>query len=422
LSLHQAEKKHERDRIQWSDQFNIRFDVIARGLGEGLIEPVYFGAAYANPPLFEWSAAWAGETLIDLAAWGVEHPEVKALRAAGGSSVIQDQLAPDGSFEGQMLWNDPYIPKWDQSELWPQRYQKIEDDQSVAYNRATPWNNGTYTNWWVQEPLTNLWAITDERSHEHNVGPEGKYSAKVTLNSSGLSPWLVPIWGAEGGYFGPLPADQTHLLLKSYQMPIASGQCGSPTAPFENPDLLMHHELWVNSDSPCTVELDMLVYSVVWPNPTIRRTDTGDSVFWQSEWEDNREYELTGGDWEQVLYEIPPPSHLWPGIPYPRYDGDNWTPDPEYFQGLPDEDDFPAQGISIPARIMFRVKGQPGQEVFLDDALFYPRLVGSDAPLITVGVHEWIQDEGGAYVGAKLWVKIDTSAPLRTCFLFGKDT
>ena len=54
-----------------------------------------------------------------------------------------------------------------------------------------------------------------------------------------------------------------------------------------------------------------------------------------------------------------------------------------------------------------RVKGGSlGQSVFLDNCYVWPDLRNFTTPLITIGVYEWVRDEHGGYIGAKLWFKV----------------
>ena len=55
----------------------------------------------------------------------------------------------------------------------------------------------------------------------------------------------------------------------------------------------------------------------------------------------------------------------------------------------------------------FRINnGKPGQVARLDNVYVWPDIKNVYVPMVTVGVAEWVQDEQGAYIGAKLWIKV----------------
>ena len=66
--------------------------------------------------------------------------------------------------------------------------------------------------------------------------------------------------------------------------------------------------------------------------------------------------------------------------------------------------------------LRFRVKGVPGTRVHLDNIYMDVEQRNSEIPILTIGVDEWIRDEAGVYIGAKLWIKSGTPSG-NTCKL-----
>jgi hypothetical protein len=392
-----AEKRHERDRIQWSDVYKRALNTLAKGTGEAYVEGVYFGLAYATPPFFEFAAVRAGENPPTIKSRGFSHPRAKIAPEPRGNTGQYDSWFLDGSFEFHGMWDD-YIVTWDD---YNDGYQKIwADDPQNDSN--FPWSyKWSASNHWVQQPSHNRWSVSSERAHKHDIGASGSYSAKFTHQSDGeIGPWLVPIEAA-GEYnpwdFTPDLGDQ-HYGLISYALQMNYSQGYNhptntfyPEGGFNNPGLVnpinegMDHEVWLYSDQPYTFEVWVTVWDDEEFNPDI-------GIWHQEQVTYRDEWPMKGGDWEKVEWTVRMPSRLMPGMPTPLNEDGSFAVAYE-------------RGYWGTCRM--RVKGgNKGQSVFLDDCCAWSHLNFNENPYITVGVAKWIRDENGAYVGADLWVKI----------------
>ena len=84
-ALRKSDKRKERDRVQWSDVEQVKFDIVAHGVGEAIVGPIYFGYAYDRPGL--------------AFTYAVESPPAKF--TAGVKEWIQDA---NGAYVGAYLW------------------------------------------------------------------------------------------------------------------------------------------------------------------------------------------------------------------------------------------------------------------------------------------------------------------------------
>lgn len=397
--LRKADKRHERDRIQWSDTYKRIFEVIARGRGEALIEGLNFGAAYDTPPFFEFAVVREGEPTLDIKAVGFTHPGGNLVRAPGGHTGQIDNWFYDGSFEHHGMW-DSQIVQWDQYR--DDDYQKIYVEQSVlpAYVDKDPWGYARYANCWVQQPTHNLWAVTSEKAHAPDMGLRGKYSAKFTFQTDNeISGWLIPIlsigWPIQS-YAPNNGRDQHYYAISHFVQQNHSIGYGKPLPPFypeggfNTPGLVnplvdgMNYEAWVWSDQDCTME--------TWVNFWHDYEFNEELGLWvKNEQEDRRDWPVKGGQWNKVEFTVLTPGRLMPGLPDPKEEDGSPAPDLDHYY----------------ATTRFRMKdGVPGQQVFFDDALAWAHFTFNDNPFVTVGVSKWIVDAAGAYIGADLWVKV----------------
>jgi hypothetical protein len=95
----------------------------------------------------------------------------------------------------------------------------------------------------------------------------------------------------------------------------------------------------------------------------------------------------SSGGWNRIGVELPYQGFRgWPNA-YPCLDA----------AGEPDEYYW---------TFRYRAKGTPGTVVNFDNIYLDRQLRGADVPILTVGVDEWIKDEAGVYIGARLWIKM----------------
>lgn len=410
LPVRRAEIKKERDRDQWSDLYKQTFDLLVQGRGEALVEGIYFGAAYAQPPFFEFSAFRSGEQVQRPRPIGWSHPGAEIKKAPSGNTGQIDGWIADGSFEHQWMWSDPEIVVWDQ---WTtESYQKISFEQNEYSTSNDPRDWIFHGNWWVQQPNNNRWVITDEKAHVSQRGPRGQASAKFTFASDQeVSGWLVPINANSQINPWDFPTNvgrDIHYFLITYAMEVNySNSYNHPQGPFypeggfndpgahSNPLIEgMDHEIWVYSDQDCIFEYWITFWHYDSYDPDIE-------AFYYEEVSEQKEINVRGGKWERLEWTVFYPPRLNPGMPYPREE----EPVDQGFSTLIDEAPLIEEGYWGTCRI--RVKGgSAGQTVYVDD--FYPstRVTPAIDPIITVGVAKWIRDEAGAYVGADVWIKV----------------
>lgn len=424
-----ADRRHERDRIQWSDTFKQKFDVIANGTGEGLIEGVYFGAAYDKPPLFEFSATRKGVAEFDEFRQGVwAHPNQLVSQPQQYPNTVASNIHAgwftDGGFEVQGQW-DSTIPDYSTSRSDYGEWQVIRDTIYGSNPSNYPADNGYELqggNSWVQEPKNPRWTVTNERPHPDTpIGPKSRYSAKYTFASdSDVSPRLVPFCGPATYGLWNIPVSDTvqHYGIVSHLFPI--NYATSPDSPqgfgswyggggwsyswFPNPTISsFEYEAFVYSDEPFTFEAETWVSD---QDPPFY-SDNYEGVpegFDEDVWGYGpyiveahvlESFDIEPGKWNKLRWKVAVPTRLLPGFPIPR-----WSNGAIPWQ----------TNATRWATLNFRAKnGVAGQDVFFDDLEGWYRYEPWDDPFITVGVARWIRDEAGAYVGADLWVKVSTS-------------
>lgn len=381
--------RQEIDRHTWADLDRIAFPVGVSGSGEYLTpEPVTFGRAFEAPPFFTFSVVasdLAGTQEIRAIGWPNEHTDPTK------SALQREGRVFDGSFEHQMIWDDPYIPSVVE---WPNTYstsflawQKIQAEQSAG--SLLP----GLSNHWIQTGATtgDRWVISNDRAYPNEPGYQGQYSAKYVFGSDPDSRWLIPVfpqfnpWYVEDGWTedqvltnvwsashdGNGPRLGEYLSEGGY-MPIAMNP------PMSIETLVCH--AW--SDGACEVEL----YWRIWSGsidaaipPTYSAELASTSVV----------RVIPAGQWTECKGVFSVPFAVWPNYPTQAED---WS-----------QTNFQLYKL--------RVKGGvPGQVVYLDNVWAWPDLTTRGGGLITVGVAEWVRDDRGQYVGAYLWFKTGTGS------------
>ncbi len=229
--------------------------------------------------------------------------------------------------------------------------------------------------------------------------------------SSEVSGWLVPIdtlshvspWNIPPA---AVVSRLIHYYLVSYWVGVNYSR-GYPAAPalfypeggFNTPGLVdplckdIAHELWVYSDQDCTLESWVTFWYDGETNVPTRHDIPEFPATHTIDYDRQDDFDVKGGEWNKIEFVSVTPSNLMPGMPFPVHQpGDR--PANTYEEGH-----F--------GTMRLRVKnGRVGQKVYIDDVDVWPVLHPASDPFITVGVARWIVDDGGAYVGADVWIKV----------------
>jgi hypothetical protein len=432
------------DRGQWSGLNRHRSDLILRGLGEGYVEELYFGKGFSTPPTFTYSA------VIPAEGSGVQRRFIVPPRGSlsrevdsygmGNDSQSCNPLIQDPGFESQGKYHIFNSSAAKEIVSEHQQQTKIWDNYDGAPNsemysalrtelvtvRTNEWGSKYQTygpaDWygpsrWVQtEDVRERWALTNAISHDLGVGSEGEWSAEVTLGPSGQSNWLIPfnfdffdsgLWNLPGN--NPTESWRNWVsVAEESHTNVSTNFGGGIYASMMPPPYLggFGGFAYVHSANPVELEVSATLsgekYWVQGQDPEPR----GRSVFPDSNWwpgtdpDDRFTYReiaqvdfagttAGGGKWSRVDIDLP-------------YDGWRAYPDSNYCLGLRGEP------TDLWWTLRFRVKGSPGEVVRLDNVYLDWNLRNSEVPILTVGVDEWIVDEAGVYIGARLWVKMAT--------------
>jgi len=293
------------------------------------------------------------------------------------------------------------------------------------------------TNSWIQTGETEgRWAITNEKSHDYGVGAKGEYSAKYTFVEDGSSNWMIPL-----GWMSGWPEwlsfdypDKAHWGFFSLQSWGDNSYGGATAIPPILPGWEGTAAVW--SDEDCEFEAwnynwwdtegfegsepmeygfwderywDYIPMPMSYDDPTPMHDSDAWFDYWSDRYDPPRWVEqsrtwitchmgssetvkvpIVGGKWNDVSYYLPRGKNQWqlpnhpPGHPL-NLSGPGWQQ--ETFR--------------------FRINnGSPGQVVYLDNVYVWPDIRNIYVPMVTIGVAEWVVDEQGAYIGAKLWIKV----------------
>ncbi len=371
--LRRSTKATELDRGTWAEVTKVTFDVLVKGVGEYLTpEPVWFGEAFDTPPFFTYSAVFrSSPNFSDVRALGLPTAGVSAVASTRGNHLFQDQFFPDGSFEHQMIWNDPVIPHWSTSYS---RFQKIASEQSGT----APWYT-QYDNWWVQEPAHDQWSVSSDRAYTVPFGYQGSYSAKYTFGQD-PSPILIPFFPFEQQpepFYDGSPPEKG---IWSHKFELQADDDYVFQAPAWNPRQgEFRYVVHSYSDQTYTLEVKAVPFIVSPQIPSGYVELTGST----------QEFDMEAGVWSDAVM--------------------NWAVQFEEEPNYPFTGEGPSNGVDTYGyvRVELRVKdGSSGQSVYVDEVWGQPRLRPGSLPLVTVGVAEWVQDDYGMYVGAYLWFKV----------------
>jgi len=441
------------ERRQWSDLDKHSSVLHLKGRGEGYVDEVYFGKGFSNPPTFTYSAVF-GIPEAEVISYAVVSPVGSLSRGVdqygmGNDSQSHGGTIQDPGFESQAKYEtlnagsqtaSQIIPttvetmqkKWNRldggpySAFWlPLRVEletNFTNDWAPRY--ATEQQEDQYGphRWLQTDDNRDYWVVDLTDGHNLGVGEAGRASARVTINSSGYSNWLIPLdyksWTKMTRAIN-IDAEAWRLVRSAPETDNAttdglSSSIGHLIAPSYPPPYLEGFEgfLYAKADADIDVEVQA-VFSCEnyehWDSDTF--VDSGlrgrkvfsDLAYYNDnplpEWSQKYSYrelavvefiqKVRSGDWGRVEIELP-------------YTG--WRAWPEAETCLWDK----MEPWDCYWTLKFRVKGTPGTVVNLDNIYLDRQFRNTDVPILTVGVDEWIRDDAGVYIGAKLWITMGT--------------
>jgi len=444
------------EKGQWSGLDSHRVNLLLNGMGEGYVEEVYFGRGFSSPPTFSHSATFNQEE-EEVLTW-----MMTSARGTIGVGVDQYGTSSD-SFSHNGMIHDPSFESqgkfWgldaDASAIIPSVSEQTDKlyawwgggpDEDVytpllKMIRGSAWNEdwaeryNSQDDWWWLGPhkwvqtddVRERWSVVIGDSHDLGVGEAGQASARAVIGPNGFTNWLIPIMGDQEDYYGPVywptkPGPEQWRIWRSVmEHPndttgiyggYSGGTVGMTTPPYLNgfrgfayvrsPEPV---ELQVKATLSCEDYYDEYFEDEVLPltrgTKVFPATDYHDSGadegdYWYRELAEV-EYRGSagGGGWSRVDIDLP-------------YSG--WSPWPNASFCLAKSGD----PWDVYWTFRYRIKGTPGTVVDIDNIYLDRRLRNAQIPVLTVGVDEWIRDEAGVYIGARLWIKLDT--PSQGCF------
>ena len=257
--------------------------------------------------------------------------------------------------------------------------------------------------------------------HNLGVGEVGQASAQATIGANGYTNWLIP-FDYDWWWDTPIndAPNQWRIIRSLPEFPNqnVSGSFGGGIYGAVAPAYIegFNGFMYVKSDADVTVEVSA-TFSTEGYYPLDNAGDAaregvgrGTAVFSDSvyQWYGStgvseaerlqrfsyRELEevkfsqtSVAGGWNRVVVDLP-------------YTGFRGWPDTYACLAAADEPD------DYYWTFRYRAKGTPGTVVNFDNIYLDRQHRGADIPILTVGVDEWILDEAGVYIGAKLWIKM----------------
>lgn len=422
------------DREQWSHLDRARHDLLLKGSGEGYVE-LYFGKAFSSPPTFTYSAIFDQEE-SEVLTWFLVSPRGSLTRVVdqygmGNDSQSHSGLMQDAGFESQAKYHvfdvdaASQIPtmSWVTNALevtfesFPVE-KMMEDMNPYPTNDWAPkYGLGTMNElgphrWLQTEDTRDLWSVTVTDGHDLGVGEAGQASAVATIGSNGFTNWLIPFDAAY--WWDSTIQDPEHQwrMIRSVREwvsdTVSASYGGGIYARAYPPPFLGGFKgfLYVKSDSDVEVQVNAtFAVEATWDlEEPIRGKKIFSNASYYGDWGLNaaNEYsyrelasidfvQQSSGGWSRVDIVLP-------------YDG--WRAWPDAYECLTSKN----EPWDTFWNLRFRVKGDPGTQVSLDNIYIDRELRNAEIPILTVGVDEWIRDEAGVYIGAKLWVKMGMPA------------
>ncbi len=429
------------DRGQWSSLDGFRVNLLLDGTGEGYVKEVYFGTGFSNPPTFSHSAIFDQEE-EEVLTWMMTS-------ARGTIGVGEDQYGTfSDSFSHNGMIHDPGFES--QGKYWGLDATaaatilsvSVQTDKLYAWWGGGPyddvytpllkmlldgsWNNDWATrydvDWWWLGPhrwvqtdeVRERWSVVIGDSHDLGVGEAGQACARAVIGSNGFTNWLIPVMGDEEGPAGVGPVDwptrpgpeQWRIWRSVMEEPngnrstiYGGGVIGMTTPPHLNgfrgfayvrsPDPV---ELQVKATYSCENYYEGLRGTEVFPATEYFDSGAEEDDYWYREIAEV-EYRgsVVGGEWSRVDIDLP-------------YSG--WAAWPNSYYCL--EGVEPYEPTDVYWTFRYRIKGTPGTVVDIDNIYLDRSLRNAQIPVLTIGVDEWIRDEAGVYIGARLWIKLGT--------------
>jgi len=421
-------KRQEVDRKTWAEYDTLSYDMVMRGRGEALTDEIYFGRAFSSPPTLSYSAVFdsvgdvvipqaitppRGSTALDVDTYGLSN-----------HSMLINPIVYDPGFEHQ----GQFISELgDDARLIPDVHV-LHDDSLPAYEQVqhvthawdtaglpTGWPNGdggyyrfadNYSNHWIQtDDQKARWEISSEKSHDLGVGAAGQFSAKYVFPVAGSSNWMIPI-----DFFGAIylmkppnrAYDKYAWITTTTEGTGPSSRATKGDARTPGPPYMRGWDgfAYVWSDDDCEFEAGAHLWWQAYDSALDNGVDTivtTDDQMYGDSWDSPDEAHfrivdditqttnIVGGQWNKVDIHLPHVGNRFQP---------NWPPD-----GINDSEESYWQ-------LRYRVNsGSADQVVYIDNVYTWQILVNDVIPIMTVGVAEWITDEGGAFIGAKLWFK-----------------
>jgi hypothetical protein len=267
---------------------------------------------------------------------------------------------------------------------------------------------------WLQTDDNNdRWSVDLTDFHNLGVGEAGQASAQAIIGANGYTNWLIP-FDSSWWFDQPIndAENQWRIIRSVPELPndTVTTQYGAGIYGSVPPAYLGGFQgfMYVKSDADVTVEVSATL-SV--ENYFSDIADRGTKVFSDDKYfsilpPTPREYETYSyREIAEVEFSQLTPSNGWSRVnvelPYQGFRG--W---PNAWFCL-DEANEPTDYYWT---FRYRAKGAPGTVVNFDNIYLDRQLRGADVPILTVGVDEWIVDEAGVYIGAKLWIKMGQPA------------
>lgn len=462
MSIKRIDSHRSLERKQWAQLDRYRKDMKLVGRGEGYVKEIYFGRGFSSPPSFSYSALFEEEE-VPIKPWFLVPPRGAEKTGLDQYGMGNDTFGPNGmiqdpGFELQGKYRNLSASSgWDEipdtyerakaigDYEWG-RYDEIADPNGdAAYEAAMfplahhfaftqpaytndwapryeigrdPWNpyamiDDFYDHHrWLQTGETrNKWTVTTADRHDLGVGLVGGVCATAVIGPDGYTNWLLPFdysWPHYTYNVHPENAWRTWrsvtealgsnvsaaygggAWMQAYPPPYIEGFEG-----FAHVKCVNAVELQVNA----TFHFDAYWYDGPRGTPVFPDSefdwfdpdDPGDAYAYdQYSYKELASVDFTqlvrGGDWSRVEVTLP-------------YDGWRSWPSTRNCEWAKDE-----PGDDMWWNFRYRVKGTPGDTVYLDNIYLTRKMRNAEIPMLTIGVDEWIRDDAGVYIGARLWV------------------
>lgn len=451
------------DRRQWSDLDSVDHELLLFGHGEGYVEEVYFGKGFSQAPTFTFSAFFQQDEEAVIPRY-LTSPRGSLTREVdeyglGNDSQSHSGLIQDPGFESQAKYhvinndyavaattiptvnrfmNDFTTVEHSPFTGFPSAYfpvmQLLDDTTlnntwSYKFKSFSSFDEPYGPHRWVQTSDTrDMWTVDLTESHDLGVGEAGQASATAIIGSNGFTNWLIPFQVGLGDFITPIgvgffqhqtidtpeyqwrgiksteeSSNLVHdslggaLYAQAYPAPYLGGFVGM---------------MYVKSESEVEVQVNATFAN--WDDTSRRHENNfGKKIMDDTHWTwvagtgdgpepqpDEYSYrELASIDFNHVHTGSSGWGRVDVSLPY---DGIRAWPNADHCLSRH------RQPTITWWTLRFRVKGVPGTRVYLDNIYMDVEQRNSEIPILTIGVDEWIRDEAGVYIGAKLWIKSGT--------------